>query len=118
EAEIEAERNANSRLHAKLDVEHLYVSAEDFEFPVESHLTFDFDAQQPGAPTAEGTIVVPQGTFSALGRRFIIDYAKITQTGGDITHPELDIRARFDKPNATFNIVISRPANAPPVDTP
>ena len=116
EAEIEAERNANFRLHAKLDVEHLYVSAEDFEFPVESHLTFDFDAQQPGAPTAEGTIVVPQGTFSALGRRFIIDYAKITQTGGDITNPELDIRARFENPKATVNIVISGTAKEPQVD--
>src|SRR5205823_6498917 len=68
EAEIEARRNAAFRLQAKLDIEHLYVSAEDFEFPLESHLTFEYDAQQPDAPTADGTITVPQGSFSALGR--------------------------------------------------
>ena len=59
---------------------------------------------------------MPQGTFSALGRRFIIDYAKITQTGGDITNPELDIRARFENPKATVNIVISGTAKEPQVD--
>ncbi|HKC61690.1 MAG TPA: translocation/assembly module TamB domain-containing protein [Myxococcales bacterium] len=116
EAEIEARQRATFRLHAKLDIEHLYVAAEDFEFPVESHLTFDYDAQQPGAPTAEGTITVPQGTFSALGRRFVIEYAKITETGGDITDPELDIRARFENPKATVNIVISGTAKEPQID--
>jgi translocation and assembly module TamB len=116
EAEIEARQSATFRLHAKLDIEHFYVAAEDFEFPVESHLTFDYDAQQPGAPTAEGTITVPQGTFSALGRRFVIEYAKITETGGEITNPELDIRARFENPKATVNIVISGTAKEPQID--
>src|SRR5205823_9573004 len=94
EAEIEAKQSAMFRLHAKLDIEHLYVAAEDFEFPVETHLTFDYDAKEPDAPTAEGTITVPQGTFSALGRRFVIDNAKITETGGDLNDPERDIPAR------------------------
>src|SRR3989442_2283712 len=82
EREIEAQRTANFRLHAKLDIEHLYVAAEDFEFPVVSHLSFDYDAQHPEAASADGTIEVPQGTFSALGRRFTIESAKITETGG------------------------------------
>ncbi len=116
EREIEARRTTNFRLHAKLDIEHLYVAAEDFEFPVESHLTFDYDAQHPDQPTADGTILVPQGTFSALGRRFVIDYAKITETGGDITDPELDIRARFESAKATVNIVISGTAKDPQID--
>ena len=116
EREIEAQRTANFRLHAKLDIEHLYVAAEDFEFPVESHLTFDYDAQHPDQPTADGTIVVPQGSFSALGRRFVIDHAKITETGGDLADPELDIRARFESAKATVNIVISGSAKEPQVD--
>jgi translocation and assembly module TamB len=116
EAELDAQRNANFRLNAKLDIEHLYVAAEDFEFPVESHLTFNYDAQQPDAPTADGTITVPQGTFSALGRRFVIDNAKITETGGDLTDPELDIRARFENSKATVNIVISGSAKQPQID--
>jgi translocation and assembly module TamB len=116
EAELEAQRKATFRLHARLDIEHLYVAAEDFEFPVESHLNFDYDAQQPEAPTADGTITVPQGSFSALGRRFVIDNAKITETGGDITDPELDIRARFENSKATVNIVISGSAKAPQID--
>ncbi len=116
EREIEARRTANFRLHAKLDIEHLYVAAEDFEFPVESHLTFDFDAQHPDKPSADGTIQVPQGSFSALGRRFVIEYAKITETGGDLDNPELDIRARFESAKATVNIVISGTAKEPQID--
>ncbi|HWE23316.1 MAG TPA: translocation/assembly module TamB domain-containing protein, partial [Myxococcales bacterium] len=116
EEELEKQRNATFRLTAKLDIEHLYVSAEDFEFPVETHLTFEYDAQQPDAPTADGTITVPQGTFSALGRRFTIDNAKITETGGDITDPELDIRARFENSKATVNIIISGTAKEPQLD--
>ncbi|MFL5311905.1 MAG: translocation/assembly module TamB domain-containing protein [Myxococcales bacterium] len=116
EREIEAQRTANFRLHGKLDIEHLYVAAEDFEFPVESHLTFEYDAQHPDQPTADGTIVVPQGSFSALGRRFVIDNAKITETGGEMDNPELDIRARFESAKATVNIVISGTAKEPQVD--
>jgi len=115
EAELEARQRATFRLHAKLDIEHLYVTAEDFEFPVRSNLTFDYDAKT-GKPIAEGAVTVPQGTFSALGRRFIIDYAKITETGGEIDDPELDIRARFENPKATVNIVISGTAKQPQVD--
>ena len=116
ERELEERRMDNFRVHAKLDIEHLYVAAEDFEFPVESHLTFDYDAQRPDEPSADGTIVVPQGTFSALGRRFVIDNAKITETGGDLTNPELDIRAKFESAKATVNIVISGSAKEPRVD--
>lgn len=116
EAELEAQRNANFRLHAKLDIEHLYVAAEDFEFPIESHLTFEYDAQHPDAPNADGTITVPQGSFSALGRRFVIENAKITETGGEVTNPELDIRARFESSRATVNIIISGTAKEPQID--
>ena len=42
--------------------------------------TFDYDAQHPEQPTADGTIVVPQGSFSALGRRFVIDYDLVAQS--------------------------------------
>jgi translocation and assembly module TamB len=116
EAELEARRTTNFRLNAKLDIEHLYVSAEDFEFPVESHLTFEYDAKRPDAPTADGTITIPQGSFTALGRRFVIDNAKITETGGDLANPELDIRARFESARATVNIVISGTAKSPQID--
>ena len=59
---------------------------------------------------------MPQGSFSALGRRFVIDNAKITETGGDITNPELDIRARFENSKATVNIIISGTAKEPQID--
>src|SRR5207302_7485107 len=72
EAELEAQRNANFRVHAKLDIEHLYVAAEDFEFPIESHLTIESDAQNPGAPTADGTITRPEGPFGAPGSRLVV----------------------------------------------
>src|SRR5262249_29207852 len=35
EAELEARKNATFRMHANLDLNHLYVKAPDFEFPVE-----------------------------------------------------------------------------------
>ena len=114
--EIEARRTATFRLHGKLDIEHLYVVAEDFEFPVESHLSLEYDAQHPDRPTADGTILVRQGSFSALGRRFTIDNAKITETGGDVTDPELDIRAKFESARATVDIVISGTAKNPQID--
>ena len=41
-------------------------------------------------PTADGVIHAPQGSFSALGRRFTISDAKIIETGGEIDNPELD----------------------------
>jgi hypothetical protein len=108
EAEAKAQREANFRVHAKLDIERIYVAAEDFEFPIESSLAFDYDARTPDKPTADGVIHAPQGSFSALGRRFTIADAKITETGGELDNPELEIKAVYDaaagKPKVTINV--------------
>ena len=111
-----ARKKANFRLHAHLELTHLYVQAADFEFPVESDLNFDYDAQQPDAPTADGTIHVPSGSFTALQRRFEIADAKITETGGDIANPELDVKATYDSPKAVVTIVVSGTAQDPQID--
>jgi translocation and assembly module TamB len=116
EAEAQAEKNATFRAHAKLEIVHLYVKAEDFEFPVESNLTFDYDAQHPDAPTADGTIHVPNGSFNALGRRFTIVDAKITETGGDIADPELEVKALYENPQANVTITVSGTATDPSLD--
>src|SRR5207248_8440181 len=92
-------------------------AAEDFEFPVESHLTFDYDAKHPDQPTADGVIHAPQGSFSALGRRFTIDDAKIVETGGEIADPELEIKAVFAAPpKPTVTINVTGTARDPQVD--
>jgi translocation and assembly module TamB len=114
--EAEAEKNAGFRAHAKLEIKHLYVKAEDFEFPVESNLTFDYDAQHPDDPTADGTIHVPNGSFNALGRRFTIVDAKITETGGDIADPELEVKALYENPQANVTITVSGTATDPKLD--
>ena len=118
EAEAKARQQANFRTHAKLDIERIYVAAEDFEFPVESSLTFDYDARHPDQPTADGVIHAPQGSFSALGRRFTIADAKIIETGGEIDNPELEIKAVYDaapgKPTVTINV--SGSAREPQID--
>jgi len=118
EAEEKARREANFRVHAKLDIERIYVAAEDFEFPIESHLTFDYDARHPDRPTADGTIHAPQGSFSALGRRFTIADAKIIETGGELSNPDLEIKANYDsapgKPTVTINVTGS--AKQPQID--
>jgi translocation and assembly module TamB len=117
-AEEKARREANFRVHAKLDIERIYVAAEDFEFPVQSSLTFDYDAKHPDQPTADGVIHVPQGSFTALGRRFSIADAKIIETGGEIANPELEIKAVYDaapgKPTVTINVTGS--AKDPVID--
>lgn len=115
-AEEEARKTATFRMHAHLDLNHLYVKAPDFEFPVESHMNFDYDARHPDVPSADGVIHVPQGSFSALGRRFTIDDAKITETGGDISDPELEVKALFDNPQAAVTITVTGTAKAPQLD--
>jgi translocation and assembly module TamB len=116
EAEHKAMAQATFRMHAHLNINHLYVKAEDFEFPVQSDINFDYDARRPDEPTADGTVHVPQGSFSALGRRFIIEDAKIIETGGEIDNPELEIKARYDNPKATVTINISGTAKEPILD--
>lgn len=113
DAEIKARQNATFRMHAHLDLQHLYVRAADFEFPVESAMNFDYDARHPDQPSAEGTIHVPVGSFNALGRRFTISDAKITETGGDIADPELEIKARFENPQANVTITVTGSAQDP-----
>ncbi|MFL5437204.1 MAG: translocation/assembly module TamB domain-containing protein [Myxococcales bacterium] len=116
EAEEEARKTATFKMHAQLDVERIYVAAEDFEFPVISHIKFDYDAKHPDAPSAEGVVHAPQGSFSALGRRFTVEDAKITENGGDIANPELDVRARFDSPKYIVNIAVTGTAKKPQLD--
>jgi TamB, inner membrane protein subunit of TAM complex len=117
--EVEEEEKARAaskfRLRATLNIEHVYVSAEDFEFPVETQpeLTFNYDPRAEEPATAHGTIHVPNGSFSALGRRFVIEDAKITETGGDLSDPVLDVKARYDNPNAVVTITISGRAKQP-----
>ena len=113
EAELKARQNATFRMHAHLDLQHLYVRASDFEFPVESSMNFDYDAHHPDQPSAEGTIHVPQGSFNALGRRFSISDAKITETGGDIADPELEIKALFENPQANVTVTVTGTAQDP-----
>ena len=116
EEDAAAQKNASFRAHAKLEIQHLYVKAEDFEFPVESNLSFDYDAQHPDDPTADGTIHVPNGSFNALGRRFTIVDAKITETGGEISDPELEIKALYENPQANVTITVSGTATDPQLD--
>ncbi|MFN2550180.1 MAG: translocation/assembly module TamB domain-containing protein [Myxococcales bacterium] len=113
EAEAEQIRTATFRMHAHLDLVHLYVKASDFEFPVESNMNFDYDARHPDTPTADGTVHVPQGSFNALGRRFTVGDAKITETGGAIEDPELEIKALFENPQANVTITITGTAKEP-----
>jgi translocation and assembly module TamB len=115
-AEEESRKTATFRLHAHLDLNHLYVKAPDFEFPVESHMNFEFDARHPDVPSAEGVVHVPQGSFSALGRRFTIDDAKIVETGGDLADPELEVKALFDNPQAAVTISVTGTAKSPQLD--
>ena len=116
EAEQKAIKESTFRLHGHLDLTHLYVKAADFEFPVESNLNFDYDGRHPDAPTADGTVHVPTGSFSALGRRFAIEDAKIIETGGELEDPELEVKARFENPQANVTITISGTARDPQLD--
>jgi translocation and assembly module TamB len=116
EAEMKARKAATFRMHAHLDLNRLYVKAPDFEFPVESQMNFDYAARQPDKPTADGTVHVTRGSFTALGRRFLIDDARIVETGGDITDPELDVKAIYDNPQAKVSIVVTGTAKSPQID--
>ena len=116
DAEAQARATATFRAHAHLDLIHLYVKAPDFEFPVESAMNFDYDAHNPDEPTADGTVHVPQGSFTALGRRFEIVDALITETGGEIEDPELEVKARFENPKAVVTITVSGSAKDPQLE--
>src|SRR5256886_9187952 len=116
EAEAQALKTAKFRMHAHLDLNHLYVKAADFEFPVESKMNFEYDARRPDGPTADGTVHIPQGSFNALGRRFIIDDAKIIETGGDPSNPELEIKALYDNPQAKVTITVTGTAKDPQLE--
>jgi len=79
-------------------------------------MNFDYDARHPDAPTADGVIHVPQGSFSALGRRFTIDDAKIIETGGELTDPELEIKALYDNPQAKVTVSVTGTAKNPQLE--
>ena len=113
EAEDRARQNAKFRLKGHLDLDHLYVKAPDFEFPVKSQMNFVYDARHPEGITADGTVHVPQGSFTALGRRFTIEDAKIIETGGELGNPELEIKALYDNPQAKVTITVSGSARQP-----
>lgn len=113
EAEQRAVAEATFRLHAHLELERLYVKAADFEFPVESSMNFDYDARHPDSPTADGLVHVPTGSFSALGRRFTVQDAKIIETGGELDDPELEVKALFENPQANVTITITGSAKDP-----
>ncbi len=113
EAEERARQNATFRMHAHLELDHLYVKAPDFEFPVQSRMNFEYDARHPDNPTADGVIHVPTGSFSALGRRFTIEDAKIIETGGEIGNPELEVKALYDNPTAKVTITVSGTVREP-----
>src|SRR3989442_8648605 len=54
EAEGEARKTAKFRMPAHLDLNHLYVKASDFEFPVQTQINFEYDAPPPDGLTAAG----------------------------------------------------------------
>jgi autotransporter translocation and assembly factor TamB len=116
EAEQQARKTATFRMRAHLDLNRLYVKAPDFEFPVQSQMNFEYDARHPDNLTADGTVHVPQGSFSALGRRFTIVDAKIIETGGDIDDPELEITALYDNPQAKVTITVTGTAKSPQLE--
>jgi len=112
----EAIARSNLRIDAQLELEKLYVSADDFDFPVTSRMHASWDSQHPDQTAADGTIEVKGGTFSALGRRFTIDEAKITETGGDVADPELEIQARYENAQASVLVLVSGSAKDPQID--
>jgi len=116
EAEEAARRQATFRARLALDLQRLHVRAEDFEFPVRSQLNFEHDARRPDQPTADGTVTISGGSFTALGRRFAIDNAVITETGGDIADPELEVKARYEKGGTVVFINVAGSARDPIVD--
>jgi translocation and assembly module TamB len=59
---------------------------------------------------------VPNGSFTALGRRFQIESALITETGGDIADPELEVKARYEKGSTVVFINVSGTARDPVID--
>lgn len=107
---------SNLRFDLRLELDRLQVSANDFDFPVTSKMHASWDSQHPDSPSADGTIDVSSGAFSALGRRFSIDNAKITETGGDIANPELEIQARYENAQASVLVLISGSAKDPQID--
>jgi autotransporter translocation and assembly factor TamB len=107
---------SNLRVDLHLELDRLQVSANDFDFPVTSRMHASWDSQHPDSPSADGTIEVSSGAFSALGRRFSIDNARITETGGDIADPELEIQARYENAQASVLVLISGSAKDPQID--
>jgi len=75
----------------------------------------EYDAQHPDRPTADGTILYGRGRsarWGAVHHRQCEDH----RDRGDVTDPELDIRAKFESARATVDIVISGTAKNPQID--
>jgi translocation and assembly module TamB len=114
--EEKARRSSRLRADVRFELGKLHVSADDFDFDVTSNLHASWDAQHPSEPSADGTIEVPRGSFSALGRRFEVEHAVITETGGDIADPELEVQARYVNPQATVLVIVTGTAKDPQID--
>jgi autotransporter translocation and assembly factor TamB len=115
-ADEKARREARLRADVRFELGKLHVWADDFDFDVQSSLHATWDAQHPAEPSADGTIELPRGSFSALGRRFEIEKAQITETGGDIADPELEVQARYINPQATVLVIVTGTAKDPYID--
>lgn len=111
-----ARRAATLRADLQLDLQALRVEAADFDLPVTSRMHVSWDARHPDAPVADGTLSLAGGTFSALGRRFEIDEATITETGGEVQDPELEIQARYENAQASVLVLVSGTAKDPQLD--
>ncbi len=115
-AEEKARRESRLRVDVRFELGKVHVSADDFDFDVRSSLHASWDARHPTEPSADGTIEVPHGSFSALGRRFEVERAVITETGGDLTDPELEVQARYVNPQATVLVLVTGTAKEPQID--
>ncbi len=111
-----ATAQSNLRIDANLTVEKLQVSATDFDFPLTSQMHAAWDSRHPDQTHADGTIEISAGMFTALGRRFAIEHATITESGDDPANPELDIRARYANAQASVLVVVSGSVQAPQIE--
>ncbi len=94
-----------SRVRVTLDAEHVHFYGYGFEGDIGGSILLE---DVPGQLTrATGEIRVPEGRYRAYGQRLAIENGRLVYSGGPVTNPGLDFKARRVVNEVTAGVSVS-----------
>ncbi len=103
-----------TKVRLTLDADHVYFYGYGFEGNIGGSLLLE---DRPGQLTrAIGEIKVPEGRYRAYGQRLVIENGRLIFSGGPVTNPGLDFKAKRVINEVTAGVIVSGPLLKPKLD--